>query len=327
MGSGALAGCALLLFRPRCCAPDTPSSPVRWYGSTVSFWKRVPAVKRFLLGSLGLVAMATSAFAADLAARPVYKAPSPVIAPISNWTGFYVGGELGGEWGQTNWTTTSTSDFPGTIVDASFRRNYDPSGFRAGGYAGYNWQITNWVVGLEGSGAWTNNTASAAGIPGCSISCAGTPGPGLDVSSVKMGWDASVRARVGYLVTPSLLFYGTGGVAWQAIQTTGLCQHSSADPVCSSAIGNPIDIQTNSKVLTGWTVGGGVDAKIYGNWLLRGEYRYSSFGTFNGVLPFNSSGAAPGADFVRYNLSVKTQVATVGLAYKFDWGGPVVARY
>jgi len=69
----------------------------------------------------------------------------------------------------------------------------------------------------------------------------------------------------------------------------------------------------------------GVEAKIYGNWLLRGEYRYSGFGTFNSVLPFNSSSAPAGTDFFRYNLSVNTQTATVGVAYQFS--GPVVAKY
>jgi outer membrane immunogenic protein len=285
-------------------------------------------MKKFLLGGLGLAAMAASASAADLAVRPVYKVLLPVIAPSFSWTGFYLGGELGGKWGRTNWTTTSNSDFPGTILDASFRRNEDPSGFRAGGYAGYNWQMTDWVVGLEGSGAWANNTARAAGIPGCAILCfPGAPGPGVDVASVKMGWDASVRARLGYLVTAGLLFYGTGGVAWQAIQASGFCQHSAGDPQCTFAVGSPFDTQTNSEVLTGWSVGGGVEARIYGGWLLRGEYRYSNFGTFNGVLPFNSPPTPLGTDYVRYNLSVNTQIATVGLAYKFDSGGAAVAGY
>ena len=165
LGLWALPLFPVLVLRPGDSALSRPM--VRFDGHFLG--NGVPTVKKFLLGALGLAAMATSASAADLAARPVYKAPPPVIAPVFNWTGFYVGGELGGKWGQTNWTTTSNSDFPGTIVDASFRRNYDPSGFQAGGYAGYNWQITNWVVGLEGSGAWTSNTASAAGIPGCTI--------------------------------------------------------------------------------------------------------------------------------------------------------------
>ena len=283
-------------------------------------------MKKILFGAMSFVALSGAAVAADLPARTYTKAAPPVAAQLYDWTGFYVGGELGGEWGRTNWTTTSTSDFPGLIDDASSPRNFNPTGFRAGVYAGYNWQITNWVVGLEGSGAWANNTASAAGIPGCTIACnPGFPGPGVDLSSVKLGWDASARVRVGYLVVPSVLFYGTGGVAWQSVQTLGFCQHTSADAVCTVAAGTPFDTQTNSRVLTGWTVGGGVEAKIYGNWLLRGEYRYANFGTFNSVLPFNSSGAPVGADFVRFNLSVNTHVATVGLAYQF--GGPVVAKY
>jgi len=91
------------------------------------------------------------AFAAVDAARaadmPV-KAPTHTSALVFAWTGFYVGGELGGKWADTAWTTTSTSDLPGTIVDASSPRDYRPSGFRAGAYAGYDWQIANWVFGL-----------------------------------------------------------------------------------------------------------------------------------------------------------------------------------
>ncbi len=275
--------------------------------------------------AISAILVSGAAPAADMAPRTYARSAPIVQAQVYDWTGFYVGGELGGQWGRTNWNTTSTSDFPGTIVDASTPRNYNSSGFRVGGYAGYNWQVTNWVIGLEGSGAWSDATATSAGIPGCTIACAGTPGPGVDVSSVKLRWDASARVRIGYLVTPSVLFYGTGGVAWQGVQTSGSCQHTGSDPVCSSDISTSFDTQTNSKTLTGWTVGGGIEAKISGNWLLRGEYRYANFGRFNGLLPFNSPSEPAGTDFVRYNASVSTQTATVGLAYQF--GGPAVARY
>ena len=77
------------------------------------------------------------AFAADMAV----KAPPLPSLPIPNWTGFYIGGAF-------TWWTTSTSDLPGTIVDVSSPRNFDPSGLRAGGYASYNWQIAAWEVGL-----------------------------------------------------------------------------------------------------------------------------------------------------------------------------------
>jgi outer membrane immunogenic protein len=260
--------------------------------------------------------------AADLA----YKAP--VAPPVWSWTGFYAGLEAGAKFGNSTWTTTSTSDFPGTIVDASSPAKFDATSGRVGAYAGYNWQRQAWLVGVEADAAYASATAGQAGVPGCAILCFPfAPGPGIDTSSVKMGWDASLRGRVGYLVTPTLLLYGTGGIAWQSVQTSGFCQHSAADPVCSLAPGDPFDLQTNRTTLTGWTLGAGIEARVTGNWLLRGEYRYAGFGTFNGLLPFNSAGAPPGTDFVRYHLSLNTQTVTVGLAYKFDWTGPVVARY
>ena len=79
------------------------------------------------------------------------------------------------------------------------------------------------------------------------------------------------------------------------------------------------ETQTNKKTLTGWTVGGGLE-KMYGNWILRGEYRYSQFGDLDGVLPFGAPGVTPGSDTLRYKLSVQTHIGMVGLAYKF--GGP-----
>ena len=290
--------------------------------SAKAYWGGV--MKKVLLASAAFVAL-TVAGSANAADMPVYKAPPPVV--YDSWTGFYVGAALGGKWANTTWTTASTSDFPGTIVDASSPRNFNPSSARIGGYAGYNWQNQAWLLGIEFDVAYADKTVSSVGIPGCTILCfPGAPGPGVDTSSVKMGWDASARARVGYLVTPGLLLYGTGGIAWQNIQTSGVCQHGATDPACTVAAGSPFDTQSNSKTLTGWTIGGGVEAKMYGNWLLRGEYRYSNFDAFNGVLTFGAPGALPGTDYFRYSLKVSTHIATFGLAYKFGYT-PVVASY
>ena len=196
--------------------------------------------------------------------------------------------------------------------------------FRAGAYAGYDWQVADWVLGLEADLAWADSSASAAGIPGCAVLCTlGFPGPGIDVASVRMGRDASARARLGYLMAPDLLAYAAGGVAWQSIETSGTCQHSLADPQCTSAPGSPLDTQTNSKTFTGWTIGGGLE-KMYGSWIVRGEYRFSRFGTANGVLNFAAAGVPPGTDTSRYGLSLDTHVVTFGLAYKL--GGPVAAK-
>lgn len=282
-------------------------------------------MKKLFLAGAAFLALCGSAPAADMPVKaPRYGAP-PVA--VGNWTGPYVGLALGGKWADATWTTTSVSDLtdPPLPVDASSPRNYRPAGFRVGGYAGYSWQIANWVWGIEADFAWADATATAAGIPGCAIECfPGAPGPGVDTASVQMRWDASARGQLGFLLTPGLLLYGTGGVAWQDVETSGTCLHSLPDPACTSAPGNPFDTRTNSKTLTGGTVGGGLET-IYGNWLLRAEYRYAWFGKLDGVFDFQAAGVPAGADTSRYNLSVDTHVATVGLAYKF--GAPVYGSY
>lgn len=261
------------------------------------------------------VAMSTSAWAADM---PLKNLPVKVKAPTFTWTGPYVGLALGGKWGDARWTTTSTSDLGGTIVDASSPDTFRPAAFRVGGYAGYNWQAQPWVYGLEVDIAYADGKTTHTGLPGCAIQCVtGFPGPGVDTSSVKLGWDASARARLGYLVRPDMLLFATGGVAWQSVETTGVCQHSVTDPACTVAAGAPLDTQTNRKILTGWTVGLGLEAHLSGNWLLRGEYRYADFGTMHGVFGFGAAGVPAGSDTSRYDLAVRTHTATLGLAYKF----------
>lgn len=256
------------------------------------------------------IAMSVSALAADM--------PVKATAPAFTWAGPYVGLALGGKVADARWTTTSNSDLGGTTVDASSPDRFRPAAFRVGGYAGYNWQADPWVYGVEVDIAYADGKTTHAGLPGCAIQCvAGFPGPGVDTSSVKLGWDASARARLGYLFRPDMLVFATGGVAWQSIEATGTCQHSLSDPQCTVAVGDPFDTQTDRKILTGWTVGLGLEARLSGNWLLRGEYRYADFGTMHGVFEFGAAGVPAGSDTVRYDLAVRTHTATLGLAYKF----------
>lgn len=175
-----------------------------------------------------------SVFAADIPVKaPVYKA-----APVQNdWTGPYVGFALGGKWTDAKWTTTQLTDPPatavGTAIDGSSPDRFNPAGLRLGGYAGYNWQMGRWLYGLEIDAAWSNATDTHKGVPGCEIVCnPGFPGPGLDSSFIRTLWDASLRPRVGYLVMPEMLVYGTAGVALQRIEVSGTCANTFADPLC-----------------------------------------------------------------------------------------------
>jgi outer membrane immunogenic protein len=142
-------------------------------------------MKKLLLASVGVVAMATAATAADLPARMPVKAPA-YVAPLYNWTGFYLGAHLGWGW----------ADFDG-LKD---------NGFLGGGQLGFNYQIGQFVLGVEGDIAWTDIGESAGAVIN------GVP----VTASVSNDWIATVAARLGVAVGPAgnVLLYAKGGVAW-----------------------------------------------------------------------------------------------------------------
>src|SRR5665213_2714081 len=88
---------------------------------------------------------ATSAMAADLPARVYTKAPA-FVDPGYNWSGFYVGGNIGYSWGRSSDTSNFTNGAGTTLSTSIGSTNLD--GIVGGGQAGYNWQVQHWVWGL-----------------------------------------------------------------------------------------------------------------------------------------------------------------------------------
>lgn len=273
-------------------------------------------MKKLMLGLLAAATCGGSAAAADLAARPYTKAP--VVEQVSSWTGVYLGGEAGARWSDSTWTTYGLLD--PVFAGQNFRlpqgnpASFDSTSARLGAYLGYNWQFaTSWVAGLEGNIAWGDSKKSLAGIPGTWAPGTQAAMIALDGSSVKLGWDAAIRGRLGVLVTPNVLLFGTGGVAWQDVSVSANCQPGGGWD-CGL-----VRNTTFNDVKTGWTAGAGVEAKIMSNWLVRGEYRYADFGRTDYLFFPKSS------DAVWLHHDLKTHTVSVGLAYQF--GGPVVAKY
>ena len=158
-----------------------------------------------------VAALIIPAAAADL---PV-KAPPP---PVATWDGVYLGGSIGWEKSDTNWTTTcftATGLCPDTQVwtfppVGSSPHNFSMSGARYGGFFGVNWQVLPaWVVGVEADAAWSTNRLSF-GLIGCTTFCMTFIGgnPAGDTTSVGTTWDGSMRARAGYLATSKCSFMG-----------------------------------------------------------------------------------------------------------------------
>jgi outer membrane immunogenic protein len=152
-------------------------------------------MKRLLLSSVGiltLAALANPAFAADLSRRyePMPTKAPPYIAQVYNWTGFYIGVNGGGGWGQSNWDRTGDFDVSGGLV---------------GGTVGYNWQTGPWVLGVEGDLDWSNINGNT--FNGCAPGCKTTN-----------DWLGTARVRVGYAFD-RFLPYITGGLAVGNMQT------------------------------------------------------------------------------------------------------------
>ncbi len=177
--------------------------------------------------------------------------------------------------------------------------------FRGGGYLGYNWQTGPFsVVGIEADFGWADKTRTIAGIPGTYTAGGAAAAIAADSTSVGLGWDASVRARLGLLVGPAWLVYGTVGIAWQHIEFGASC--ALAGGYCTAA-----RAQTHDVTRVGWTAGVGVEGALSANWLARVEYRYADFDNAGHTF-FSSSG-----DDVFMDVKVRTHTALFGLAYKF----------
>jgi outer membrane immunogenic protein len=269
-------------------------------------------MKRMLMGIAAAASLlATSAFAADLA--PYTKAAPVYVAPVYNWTGFYLGGNVGYSWGRSSDTATLANGAGAILFTDIARHNMD--GVVGGGQIGYNWQTSNWLWGLEadfqGSGQRGDHLFTCPiGVctPGALL-----PGAAVPVAlNQKLEWFGTVRGRVGVAVVPTVVFYATGGFAYGDVKNTATV----------AGLGTA----SSDNVQVGWTVGGGVEAALGDSaWTAKLEYLYMDIGRANGIFSTTTGALGGGTLVATYNSRITDNIVRVGLNYRF--GGPVVARY
>jgi outer membrane immunogenic protein len=252
-------------------------------------------MKKFLLatvGSVALLGMAAPASAADMAVKAPPPAPLPV---IYNWTGFYIGGN--GGWGQSR----NCVDFLGAGFDFADGCR-ERSGGVVGGQLGYRWQFNQFVVGVEGQGDWADlsNTRVSLFDPRFSTRTK-TDGIGLITGQIGYAWNAS-------------LFYVKGGAAVTGNRFSILSNLTGAELVAASA------------TRWGGTVGVGWEYGFAPNWSAGIEYDHLFMGnsnnSFSVVNPINAA-------FLNNRISQDVDMVTLRVNYRFGWGlgAPVVSKY
>jgi outer membrane immunogenic protein len=268
-------------------------------------------MKRLFLTSVaisGLVAV-NPALAADM---PVKAVRAPVVAAY-NWTGCYVGGNVGYSWGRVRGDVSTPDLVP--LLPGSFPISQNLNGVIGGGQLGCNRQFDNqWVLGLEtdfqGSAEkHTNNFSDPFAI------VIGEGGSGVVSQSIeaKIEWFGTVRARAGYLISPTVMLYGTGGLAYGRVKATDnfssvVTIDFGSGPVTASASGSIGD----SKTRVGWTVGAGVEGALFDikNWTWKAEYLYVDLGSTSG------SGVVPILGSYSWNARFTDNILRVGLNYR-----------
>ena len=269
-------------------------------------------MKKFLLALTAVAAMTGSASAADLAARPYVKAPAPVVAP--SWTGFYVfGGGGGGLWAADSNTVT----YPGAPVALTRDQRLGGSGWFGTVGAGYDWQFnSNWVAGIFADGQFGEIKGSVSD-PSLFIF-----GPFEGREKLRTSYAAGVR--LGYLVAPNVYSYVNAG--YSGSEWSGASYSTLFTP------GAPAAFTTPSFHRNGWFVGGGVEnnLNIFGiatpGWFMKTEYRsafYDRITLPETLTPMNGGG--PTGTAVTFKPWVQT--ISTSLVYRFNWTGPVVAKY
>jgi outer membrane immunogenic protein len=254
-------------------------------------------MKRILIASAVAFAAGGQALAADLPPpmAPPPRAPAVYYPPppIYNWSGFYIGGNLGAGWNSGG----SVSDTFGS----TFTGSGQTTKFLGGGQVGVNYEFGGGVVvGAEAMFDWLPNTTNTW----TATAGATAPTPGTIASATFTNrWVTTATGKLGY-AWDRVLLYGKGGGAWVGANNPSLTVGGAGQTLSSSTTNN-----------FGWTAGVGIEWAFAGNWSARAEYDYIGLQNQSTTV----TGGAFGGDTININNRAISML-TAGLNYKFGGG-------
>jgi outer membrane immunogenic protein len=238
-----------------------------------------------------------------------------------NWSGFYVGLNGGGAFGDARTNTSMTCIDDGTqllcpftqpqfaAIGAAGTGTLTDRGFTGGAQAGLNMQTGSTIFGLE-IDVQSFRLAASQSVTSAVPAGLATPPDVVTVgTSFDTNWLFTARSRLGLAVGPNVLLYGTSGLA-----VTELGVRNTLSSTVSLAQGTAND----SGRLVGWTVGGGAEWALNRHWSLRAEYLYLDFGKVTVNAPVNLPGPLfPNNNNLATTVDLTAQIVRGGLNYRF----------
>jgi outer membrane immunogenic protein len=306
-------------------------------------------MKILTLSAVSIAMLTGTAFAADLPSRkePVASPPAPPM-----WTGFHVGVNAGGIWNNNNSISVSTWPINSGVVGEPILwaplngtlSSGSNGGFIGGGQIGYDWQVPfngmGFVTGVEADiqGIASNNGSQARNslysIPDAPNATVWNNVNG----SANLQYLGTFRGRFGYLVSPALLVYATGGLAYGGVSAhinqTQFTNYPTGvnGPGGDATFGNA----NYSNTQVGYTAGGGVEWMFLPNWSAKAEYLYYNLGNVSMTslatgVPTGSF-VTTGTTSIDFSSTARTTVSgnivRAGVNYHFNFGAaPVVAKF
>jgi opacity protein-like surface antigen len=245
-----------------------------------------------LLVSLAMTACAASAMAGDLPLKaPIYQPAA--MTPAWSWTGFYIGGNIGG--------ALETSRLRDPFGPVSFGDSVTTTAFIAGSQVGGNYQIGNVVLGAQADLNWVTSRGDET--------CFGIKGGAFFASNcnVDPSLFGTVTGRLGYAFGHTLI-YAKGGAAWERTDVGMAVNNNPGQHFLASA---------NSYGEWGWTAGGGVEYALTPAWSLMFEYDHLGFGTANVATPYIPGNPLPGHPVGPIaGLSSNVEMVKFGINYR-----------
>jgi outer membrane immunogenic protein len=283
-------------------------------------------MKSIWAAALGLLISANAALAADLS----LKAPRAAVTAAYDWTGFYVGGNVGYGWGEGTNPAISSVDPGGAsgigrfLSPAGFGPGFstgniypglNPSGAFGGLQFGYDKQFGNWVFGAVTDIQAANFKSSGVAFTDAAATCCNV----TESISAKIDWFGTLRGKAG-LAANDWLFYGTGGLAYGHTSSSLGFSCTPGGVGCAAATINYVGNQSDVKV--GWAAGAGI-SKAFGSWNVGVEYLHIDLGRAS-VTATSTTGFFTTTTVTASQRFIEDMAR---LTVNYKWGGPVVAKY